>query len=350
MSGVTFPTTARKSLPTLARFRNGLYPEAGAHSFIMEEANRLVALRGKQWAFTCPLDNVHVKAGAFLQRWRAFAHTSSHCRYAYVRFLTVPSNDDGSVTSTVTFTVAGDGAPSASVFFQYGATADSDTLDTLEPGQVRTTSDGIAIVDLLPDTDYEISVYDAGNARTAAVCIFEVALQHTTDNGYVTSGVVAGQPILDSHRGDVAPLLRTAWKRNGTPLITWASDVDASSPTRTSATIANLIDGVTGAPTAATAGFTLRLAHRSTIRRAATGIPCIMKVYGSCAGVGNGHVYLTDSSGTDVADVELDSSTEQWFEIAFDLPATDGKYDLRFNGDGVNLLTVRAVSVYQYET
>ena len=55
-----------------------------------------------------------------------------------------------------------------------------------------------ALFELDADTDYEVNVYDADNARTAAVCIFEVALQRDTTNGYIVNGVVAGQDIDDA--------------------------------------------------------------------------------------------------------------------------------------------------------
>lgn len=349
MSAVSFPTVARKALVTLQRLRNGLYPEAGTTTHLQEEANRIVALRGKQWTFAAPLATLHAAAGSFLQRWRAFIHTSTHCRYIYVRALSMPSNNAGRPVTTVTFTVSGDVTPSATCDFSYGAETASDALNTVSPGQMRPTFAG-AFVDLLPDTDYEVNVYDADNARTASVCLFETALERDTANGYVVNGVVGGQDILQPHRADIMPMLRDAWLRNARPLITWSSDIDASSPTRTSATIANLIDGVTGSPTAATAGFTLNLTNQSTLRRAADGIPVIMRAYGKCAGGGSGHVYLTDSAGTDLIDTEIDTTTEAWYSSgAFNLPATDGKYDLRFGGDGVNLLTVRAVSLYCIE-
>ncbi len=346
MSTVIFPSTARVAMKSLGRFRNGMYPDADPVAFLQQEANRIVAYRGKSWSVCAPMEAPPAGGGASRTRWRMFIHTSTHCRYVAVRVLSVPSNNAGNPISRVAFIIAGDPAPSATADFAYGATTADDVPDTIAVEQTRPLS-GATLVDLLPDTDYEIHVDDIDNARTLAVCLFEVGLEHTTENGYIANGVVNGQNITDDHREQMTGVLRDAWLRNGAPIITWSSDVDSASPTRTSATIANLIDGVTGSPTAAPAGFTLSLAHRGSLRRGAN-IPCGMRVYGKCAGVGSGHVYLTNSAGTDVADCEIDLSTEQWFTTgAFDLPAVDGKYDLRFNSDGSNLLTVRAVSLYQ---
>lgn len=346
---VIAPIVTRTAIRTLRAFRNGLYPEAGPVSRLQEEANRIAAYCGKQWTFTVPCPSVPAAGGASTQRWRTFIHTSSHCRYAMVRFLCLPSNNTGNPQSQVTFTLVGDTVPSAWCDHFYGASTDDDNADNVAVGQSRPI-DGTGFVDLLPDTDYEVNVLDVDNARTMSVSIFEYALPLTTANGYINAGVVATQPILDSHRGEMTALYRTEWKRNGAPLITFSTSLDSAPRTITSATITNLLDGVTGSPTAATAGYTLSLANRSTLRRAADGIPVIMRAYGKCAGGGSGHVYLTNSAGTDVIDTEIDTTTEGWYSSGpFNLPATDGKYDLRFGGDGTNLLTVRAVALYSLE-
>ena len=329
MSSIIIPSTVRPSIAVMSRFRNGLYPEASSTTFLQEEANRIAAYCGKQWSFGVPIGSVPAATSATRQRWRAFIHTSSHHAYINVRFTAMPANNASSPISYVTFTVPG-GAIAAVARMDYGAETTSDTADAIAVGQGRTVSvTGTASVDLSPDTDYEVNAYDLDYARTMSVSIFEHELPHDTANGYAQSGVVATQEILDVHRQTMTGVLRTAWKRNAAPLITFASNLDASSPTSTIITTANLIDGVTGAPTAATAGFTLNLANRSTIRRASQ-IPCVMKVYGKQATAGSGHCYLTDSSGTDIADVALNSTTEQWFSTTFNLPTTNGKYDLRF--------------------
>ena len=351
MSNVIIPATTRTALRTLRVFRNGLYPEAGPQTRLMDEANRIVALRGKQWTFASPCPSVPAAGGASTQRWRTFIHTSTHHAYINARFLCMPSNNAGTPVSLVTFTEVGGGVV-GSCEHRYGAFTGDDNADNMAVGQSRTIElAGTASVELDPDTDYEVNVYDLDNARTMAVSLFEHALPYTTANGYVNSaGVVAGQPILDVHRSGPTTVLRNAWLSNGSPLITFSTSLDSAPLTRTSATIANLLDGVTGSPTAATAGFTLSLANRSTLRRAADGIPVIMRAYGKCAGGGSGHVYLTNSAGTDVIDTEIDTTTEGWYSSGpFNLPATDGKYDLRFGGDGTNLLTVRAVALYSIE-
>ena len=351
MSNVIIPVTTRKAIRTLSRWRNGLYPEAGPQTRLMDEANRIVALRGKQWTFASPCPSVPAAGGASTQRWRTFIHTSTHHAYINARFLCMPSNNAGTPVSLVTFTEVGGGVV-GSCEHRYGAFTGDDNADNMAVGQCRTIElAGTASVELDPDTDYEVNVYDLDNARTMAVSLFEHALPYTTANGYVNAGVVAGQPILDVHRSEPTTVLRNAWLRNGAPLITFSTSLDSAPLTRTSATIANLLDGVTGSPTAATAGYTLSLANRSTLRRATNGIPVIMRVYGKFAGAPSAaHVYLTNSAGTQVIDCEIDSNTEGWFSSgAFDLPATDGKYDLQFAGDGTNLLTVRAVALYQIE-
>lgn len=351
MSNVIIPIVTRKAIRTKSRFRNGLYPEAGPVTRIQDEANRIVAYRGKQWTFTAPCASVPAAGGTSArQRWRTFIHTSTHHACIDVRFLCMPSNNAGTPLSLVTFTAVGGGVIGSAEFY-YGASTDSDTADNIAVGHSRTIElAGTANVDLDPDTDYEVNVYDVGDARTMSVCLFERELPHTTANGYVAAGVVATQPILDVHRSAPTTVLRNAWTTNGQPLITWSSSLDSAPRTITSATTTNLLDGVTGAPTAATAGYTLSLANRTTLRRSPN-IPCLMRVYGKFAGAPTAaHVYLANSAGTLLADCEVDSNTEGWFSSGgFDLPATDGKYDLQFAADGASLLTVRAVAIYEHE-
>lgn len=347
MSNVSFPTTVRSPIVTLLRFRNGLYPEAGSTTHLQEEANRIVALRGKQWAFASPINSVHAAGGSFLQRWRAFIHTSSHCRYVEIRALAMPSNNTGSPTTTVTFSLAGGMAPVATASFNYGSETSSDTLDAVTVGQARTVS-GTALFDLTPDTDYEINIYEAGNARTASVCIWEVAKQRTTENGYVVNGVVGGQDILDVHRGAMTPVLRTAWKRNAAPLITWSTDLDASAYTNASVDD-NILDATSTTVTTATPGWTIDTRFRSTTRRSALGVPVIMRAYCKTTGT-TGTVKLKDSTGATLATCTTSSATAAWVSSgAFYLPASLAKYDIHGAVTGVGTCTVYAVSLYSIE-
>lgn len=351
MTALNIPPHRRKAKQTNYWVRNGPFfvPDATFHAFMASEANALCRWRGKSWSFFTPLASIPVGAVASRPRWRFAFRSSSHAKYIWARFVMAQIGKSGDPYGQFSL---GDNpnpalaAPICTGIYHWGGlTGGGQGL-----GQgFAVGNDGVATVAITPDTDYYVMISDEGESRIVACSIYELAAESDTANGYLAGGHVAGAPILDAHRGDVVSMLRTAWKVNAAPLISWASNTDATSPTRTSATVANLITPtVTGAPTAASPGFTLSLARKSTVRRSPN-VPCVMKAYGKCAGAGTGHVYLTDSTGTDVADVTINSSTEQWFSTTFNLPSTDGKFDLRFKSDGANLLTVRAASVYQYE-
>lgn len=348
MTVVSAPYGARKPLLSKLVFRNGLYPEAGRHSFVAEEANRVARYCTKSWHFTSPLLAVPAAGGASRTRWRAFIHTSPHCRYAYVRFLSLPSNNAGHPISRVSFTVSGDIAPSATADHAPGGITDDDGLDTISIGQQRTMS-GFSLVDLTANTDYEIQVDDIDNARTLAVSIFEVSLAPDTDNGYAQSTFVAGQDILDVHREQLTVMERLLWKRSAAPLITWSCDGDSDAYVATGTK--NVIDGTSTTVTTATPGWTIDCRYRTTVRRASSGVPVIFRAYAKTAAT-TGAVYLKNSSGTILATCALSSATAAWVSSgAFYLPATLAKYDIHGAVlTGLGNTTVYAASLYQHET
>lgn len=346
MTAVNFPSSARGALTTLKPFRNGRYPDALYHSYVAEEANRVAFYCVKSWSFASPIASVPSAGGVSTTRWRAFIHTSTHCRYAWVRFLTMPSNNTGTPVSVAQFTPAGSGVPSAECSFYPGAQTDSDLVSTITPGQARTIYGG-AFVDLDADTDYEIQIVDQDNCRTLAVSVFEIGLQRDTDNGYIENTFVGGQEILDTHRSSLIGLTRDIWLRNGAPLITYSSSTDATAYANTGTR--NILDASTTVTTS-TPGFTIDCRYRSTLRRASSGVPCIMRAYLKTAAT-TGAALLKDSSGATLATCTTSSATAAWVSSgAFYLPATTAKYDLYGSTvAGLGNTTVYAVSVYQLE-
>lgn len=342
MTTVGFPGYARKAWLTSRNFINGNYPEANAMTFLQEEANRIAGLRLKSWSFCSPIASVPAAGGASRQRWRMFIHTSTHCRFMWVRTLAMPSNNTGNPIVTVSFTLAGGGAPSAVAEFQYGASTDSDTPNTVSAGTTLTTN-AAQFVELDPDTDYEINVTETTNARALAVCLWENPLEPDTDNGYILNGVSAGTNVYDAHRAGLIPLLRNSYLANGAPLITWSADTDSAE--YDAAGEANILDGSTTVTTA-TAGFTIDCTYRGTVSRA--GVPCRMRAYIEKAS-GTGSVLLKDSSGTTLATATSSGASAAWFDSGvFYLPETLAKYDLYGKvNSGIGNTHVYAVAVYQ---
>lgn len=354
MTAVLIPRRYRKPYTTMAVVRNGsgFAPDADVMAFLQEQVNQIVAWRTKSWNHGCPLSAVPAAGGAGNRtRWRGAFHTSPKCRYLWVRVVAAPTGASTNARTLVTFSLLGSGLEDCRATFTEGVGVTSLTVvpDNLRVGEVQTTnSGGLTLVEVDPDTDYQYTVTDVDNARTVAVSIWEETQENDTDNGYLLGAFSAGQPIFDTHRELMTELMREAYLSQAAPLWNWSSNTDAAAITRSSATIANLLDtSITGSPTAASPGATLDLRYRN--RLSSTTVPCVFAVHGKVSNVaGNGHVYLTDSTGTDLADIEIDDTTEQWTTATVNLPATLAKYDLRINGDGTHTTTVYAAALWQY--
>ncbi len=330
--------TARKAISTLRRLRNGTYPEFGPVTHIQEEANRICAYRTKSWTFA-GVGSATAGGPTFI-RWRTFIHTSSHCRYCWVRVVCKATGSTDDPVVTVRFAVPGV-SPHAFATFSYDPATTGFAVD-----QDRTSDGASVLVELDPDTDYEVSVQETGDAITLACCIWEAEQLFDTPTGYVASGVVAGQEILDTHRSGATGLLRDAWLQNGAPLITWSADGDGDAFTLASISEPNIIDGTTSV-SAASAGFTIDLRYRSTVRRSGDGVPVIMRAYLECS-AGTASLNLKNSSGTTLATCSSSSSTAAWVSSGvFYLPATLAKYDLTgTRTGGLGTTTIYAVSLY----
>lgn len=349
MTVVNFPSVYKPALVTSKRIYNGCYPDASVMTTLQEEANRVVAYRVKSWVLATPINAIPVAGGASRVRWNTYIHTSTHCQFAWVRFLTAPNNDTDSAISQVTFTVPGAGAAAATISYEHGSATDSDVPDAIGIGSARPT-DSSGLVNLLPDQDYEVRVYDNANARTMAVCIFEYALPHDTDNGYIASGVVAGTPILDTDRQTMVPLLNAAWKVNGKPLFTWSCDTD-SDVSESASGDKNVFDVAITTVSTTSPGPIIDTRQQSTVRRASSGVPVLMRAYmKSSIGTATATVKLKDSTGATLATCSTTATTAGWVSSgAFYLPETLAKYDVHVGVTGLGQGSCYAVAIYSYE-
>ena len=348
MTTVNFPAFARPPIDAMRFARNNYFPEAGYITRLQEETNQIVGYRVKSWSFAGPCGSIPATDPAQRTRWRCFLHTSSHHSYMWVRFVVASSGVTTNPFVRADFVRSGGSSDgSADFYFGNNSAAVNDTPAYFGIGNVTTDGSG-TLAELVADTDYELTLSDIQGARLVAACVYEIAKTPDTSNGYIEAGLQAGSPIYDAHRAAVVPALRTAWKRNGAPLITWSSNTDAAAPTNATATDKNIIDANTTV-SSATPGFTLDLTHRSTVRRASSGVPCVMRVYG-LKSVNNGLVKLKDSGGTTLATATVTSTTGSWVSSgAFYLPATQAKYDITHSNSSGSVTTY-AVSVMQYET
>lgn len=353
MSTIIYPSYCRQPLQTLRRLRNGRYPEASVATWFNEEANRIVGLRVKGWSFASAVRSIPATGGS-RTRWVFAFRSSTHASYLWARFLVAPSNVTTNPYTRLACVVTGSGTEDPYADAHAANETESDSPSEFQVLNVP-TNDGTTVTYLTPDTNYEAYITDYNGARTVACCIWEVAMSPDTDNGYLESGYVAGQPIFDSHRASLVSVLREAWLSNGAPLITYSHDLQADMMTNATATDTNVIDGTSGSPvvTTATAGFTIDCRYRSTVRRAASGVPCIMKVYGFVGGDAVGSVKLIDANNSTIVTVTLTNpaSSDNWYtSSAFYLPATVAKYDITCaKASGTGTISFWAASIYQLE-
>lgn len=287
------------------------------------------------------LVNVAATGGAGERaRWYACGHTSPMTSaLAITMRMTVPPEISGEFYSRCLVTAVG-GAALDPIDMHYGS---NGTL----AGDVPSHHAGaIFLLPVSANTAYEFKFSDFDGARLVSASIHEVMLPAHTLHGYMFPSVAVLQPIYDSDRDTAYDLANRAWKQQGATCVNFTQDIDADARTRTSATPANFADTSITTISANTPGIKLDLRYRN--RRSKMTVPFLFKARGSIP-AGFGTVKLYSSAGVELASIEVDDTVEAWFEIAADLPAIEDKLDVHIAGDGTNLLTVRAIQIYEMD-
>jgi len=111
----------------------------------------------------------------------------------------------------------------------------------------------------------------------------------------------------------------------------------------------NLIDDTSTTVSAATPGAELDLRYRTTLTRAAWGVPVRFWVY-AASSVANdtGVVQILDSAGSAKLTIPITGTTARWYVTDGYLPATDAKYDPHRGGNTTGTLDVYAFTVLEY--
>lgn len=355
MTTVNIPQYARKALKTSQWMRNNLYVDAYVQSFLAEETNRICRWRTKAISFSTPIDAIPAVTGTSRSRWRAVYRATTFAKYLWIKFELARCNlgagaggATGDPFGKLLVQDSG-GATVGTAEFHYGANPGvtvSDVPSEWGTGYVAITSGG-SIVSLTPGTDYYLTVSDEQGARVISACVYEESAAGDTANGYLDGGVAAGGPIYDEDRGDMVTMLRDAWKHNAAGIWYWASHTDATAPSRTTNTGANLIDQTVGFSAASHPGVTIDLANRSTIRRGT--VPCAWYVYAKQAAGTGGTMKLVGISGGILATLTITSTTAQWYSTTVNLAASSDRWGLLVAGNNVNATTFYASSLFQYE-
>lgn len=348
MTLVSCPVYSLKPIAAERFVRNGKYPDAYFMHWVRREITRGARWRTKEvFRGADNLTNILTSGGASRTRWRFRFHTSPYARYLWVNFVLAGAKGTGSPTGRLRIETTVPATFGDAEYSAGGVSGITNTPNTLSTGRTTLVSGGTALA-ITADTDFQGTFYDINDGVIIAANVYEWSLENTIENGYLDSEYAVGSPIYDEDTGDAIAMARTLWKRGAAHLFNWASNTDATARTRASSTPINLIDDSSTAVSAATPGYTLDLLYKTTVSRASTGVPCVFAVYGAATVAGNGTVELRDSAGAVVATCAGFAVAGGWVTTTCNLPASSAKYDVFFYSNGVDGLTVYAVSLYQY--
>lgn len=339
-------TSASPTLPALLHPHrscdNGLYPEAGFYSQAQARLNHIVAFRRKPlFQMTVPLGTAGGTSGV---AWRGYFRTGYGCKRVAV--LALMAEDDRVVAVdpylSVVLTEVG-GAALAAQDFHYGASAVAsvDDPDSLTPF--------VRFLSVTAATNYTLAATFNDNVRVVSLLVYEEEIR-TVDDGnayFSTYQPAAGSPIFDNRIGQQLEAVGNLLRYNSGCRVDWMRN-DGTARTRVANTWLNLIDNSSASPpTAASPGFTLCTTARSTLG-APTVVRVKMAVYAAVTGGGSGTVRLRNTAGTDLVTVTVNSGTAGWFTNTGTVDVGSAvKVDIGFQSDGVNTLSVYAVSVYE---
>jgi len=206
----------------------------------------------------------------------------------------------------------------------------------------------IAEIVVAPNSIYECEIVTTDFARPLGVTVYEVGnynLSEATDF-YNQRSPQAGSTILDDDRARLLIGADQLLRHNGATAFHWGRR-DGTTRTRTSATPINLVDGSSTAISTATPGFSVNMTYRRTASR--TTVPVELAVYGRVS-ASTGIVRIVNSAGTPMATCSVSATANAWTVVTGSLPASTGKYDVQFYGDGANTLTVYALSLIEWES
>jgi hypothetical protein len=202
-----------------------------------------------------------------------------------------------------------------------------------------------------PDANYRGHILVADYARVVAASVHEIGEipVDDADTGAVDPRFATSQPIYDPHVQDYAEAATDLWQTNAGLLLEWHRRWDAaSSPTFTTGTFTNIVDGTSTAVAASSPPVSIiDAAYRAT--RSRTTVPVRLLVHAArTAGAGTGEVRIYD--GTNQIAV-TGITTEGWYSTTGTVPATDGqKWDAQARqSGGATTIRVDEVLLEQYE-
>jgi hypothetical protein len=320
-------------------------PASGVWRWAINTENHLTAYRHREvYRRTWELGAVAGAAGT--NTWSRFRFRTgygvSQIAYVVIMGLDTTGGTAANPRIDITTTLSGGGSTTTQFFYGLSATAGSDGPDELGANR--------KVVSVSSASVYTVTIQTVDYARPLAVMAYEIGdttVAETTDY-YNTHDPVAGSPIYDADRQRLLQGLSNMYRQNGGIVWHWGLE-DGAARTRTSATYINAIDNATtGTPATSDYGVYLNPQYHNTESR--TTVPFELAAYGAMnAPACTGNVRLIDSAGNTYGPVAVNSNTDAWFTASINLPTSETFYTIQYAGDGVNQLSLRNVSLIEWE-
>lgn len=324
---------------------NNMSPSASFHRELVSAENHLSAFGAMREVYSKSLELGTDTGGATALggRWRfRTGYGVTHVRVLMLMGLTSAATGAGSTAnpiSSVALTISG--GATTTVTFAYGVNASTAITDA--PDEHALMSERVAVTE---NTVYEGLLSNAGGARPLSIMVYEEGTSTVDEStSYMnTHSPTAGSPIFDADRERLLVGLSNFHSRNGGVCWHW-SLYDGAARTRTSATPVNIIDNTeTTTPTAASYGVYLDNTYHNRVSK--TTVAYELAAYASISGGVTGTVRLIDTAGN-VYPVSVTSASLAWVAATVNLPTAETFYAMQFFSDGVQTLTVTAISLIE---
>jgi hypothetical protein len=341
-------------IPVRRYVRNGKAVDVGLANRLRDHANFAALYRSKEV--------FHGASTAFANGpstgWRFAFHTGPYTHALLSRvLLAVPfNNNQASVTLSIYSNAAMTTLVDSHVYY-YGAGSILSAYGWKLTREVTGWLNNVS-----PDTDYYGQVTSTDGGTVTGMTVFDMQSLSENFAGYLSTNLTMHNPVLSSDRADVSTIAKALWKRGGAQVFNWYYDGNGSlnqdssgggvACTTTLTTDVNVIDRVSTAPSASSAGVTVDMRMKDRVSQS-SGVPCVMKVWGHVSSAGQDMVVtLKNAAGATIATVNGFSTTDGWKSVAFNMPAVVDKYDVFFHitpGGGGTRAFCGAVSIYEYE-
>lgn len=335
-------------IPPLVRWeqnaRNGMSPSGNFYAQCMQSQNFSMISRTREvFSRSWPLTSATTTSGTTnLARFRFRSRYGATRLRAYVVLSPTDRYDAVSPRCEIDVTESGGGTETIGPFYY----ALAQTAPTDAPDEWCATN---AYCTISPATVYECNVKVIDWCRLLAITVVEEidATVDPTVNYFNAYEASATSPLFDVMRERLLAGSVAMWKQGAGTITHWARP-DGTAQTRTSATLANLIDGsTTGSPATSAPGFYLDCNYRNTVAR--TTVSFEAAVYASTSSGSSGVVHLTDSGGTNRISITGIGTTPGWYTATGSLSTAETWYAPRFACDGINTLSCYAFSLIEFE-